>query len=60
MKHPECQAVVWIQKAIEVHHGFLSREVARWQRVMYVLNLDGLGPEVGDTTWETADWVELQ
>lgn len=60
MKHLECQAVVWIQNAIEIHHGFLSREVACWRWVIYVLNLDGLGPEVGDTTRETADRVELQ
>lgn len=45
----ENQAVVWIRKAAEIHHGFLSRETAHQQWVMYVLNLDGLGLEVGDT-----------
>lgn len=47
MKHLENQAGVWIRKAIEIHHGS-SREAARQQQVTYVLNLDGLGLEVGD------------
>ena len=51
---------MWIQKAIEIHHRFLSRAATCWRRVIYVLNLDGLGLEVSDTTWETADRVELQ
>lgn len=50
MKPLENQAVVWIQKATEIHHGFLSREAVCWQQVIYVLNLDGLGLEVSDTT----------
>lgn len=49
MNRLENQAVVWIRKAAEIHHGFLSRKAADQRQVMYVLNLDGLGLEVGDT-----------
>lgn len=50
MKPLENQAVVSIQKAIEIHRGFLSREAAWWKQVIYILNLDldNLGLEVGD------------
>lgn len=59
MNRLENQAVVWIRKAAEIHHGFLSRKAADQRRVMYVLNLDGLGLEVGDTIRSDSNRTEL-